>query len=216
MNTRRQFVVGLARVLGGIGLVLNPAPDFIRRALAALQRRLLPEGTELQSLINEHPVNLDTRNLKIMSLESFSTMGLTDHSVDLSMWGLVVTGKVKKPLKLSYTEILTLPAVEENALLVCPGFFTIHARWKGIAVNEVLSMAEPLDGVAHVTVHGPEGPYEKVEAFDRGEVESGQVFLAYAVNGQPLPQKHGFPLRAVAADRLGSDWVKFVYKVEAR
>ena len=48
------------------------------------------------------------------------------------------------------------------------------------------------------------------------EVESGKVFLAYAVNGQTLPQKHGYPLRVVAADRLGSDWVKFVYKVEAR
>jgi len=29
-------------------------------------------------------------------------------------------------------------------------------------------------------------------------------------------QKHGFPLRVVAEDRFGSDWVKYVYKIEAR
>ena len=36
------------------------------------------------------------------------------------------------------------------------------------------------------------------------------------MNGQSLPQKHGFPLRLVAPDRYGSDWIKYVYKVEAR
>jgi len=65
-------------------------------------------------------------------------------------------------------------------------------------------------------VHGPPGPYEKTEGFKLAEVDSGRVFLAYGVNGRTLPQKHGFPLRAVAADRFGSDWVKFVYKLEAR
>jgi sulfoxide reductase catalytic subunit YedY len=109
-----------------------------------------------------------------------------------------------------------LPAVEENVLLICPGIFTIHARWKGVAVRELLKTAEPLDGATQASLHGPAGPYEKVEAFQMEEVESGKVFLAYAVNGQTLPQKHGYPLRVVAADRYGSDWVKFVYKVEAR
>jgi len=106
--------------------------------------------------------------------------------------------------------------VEENVLLICPGIFTIHATWKGVFVRELLMRAGLLEGATHVTLHGPAGPYEKVEEFKRDEVESGRVFLAYGVNGQALPQKHGFPLRAVAADRFGSDWVKFVYKLEVR
>jgi len=44
--------------------------------------------------------------------------------------------------------------------------------------------------------------------------QSDKVFLAYEVNGKPLPQRHGFPLRAVAEDSFGYDWVKYVYKVE--
>jgi sulfoxide reductase catalytic subunit YedY len=85
-----------------------------------------------------------------------------------------------------------------------------------VAVREILKRTGLQEGTTHVTLHGPRGPYEKVEDFKLAEVDSGRVFLAYGVNGRTLPQKHGFPLRVVAADRLGSDWVKFVYKLEAR
>ena len=216
MNTRRQFVVLLSRFLAGMGLAVHPAFTFVGRALATAERRLLPKETDLQSLKNEHPSTLDTRQLEIIPVESFQTMGATDHAISLDQWRLEVAGKVQHPLKLTYAELLALPPVEENVLLICPGIFTIHARWKGVAVREILKMAGALEGVTHVTLHGPEGAYEKVEDFQLAEVESGRVFLAYGVNGQALPQKHGFPLRAVAADRFGSDWVKFVYKLEAR
>ena len=53
------------------------------------------------------------------------------------------------------------------------------------------------------------------ESFPVAEVLSNQIFLAYQVNGQMLPRKHGFPLRVVAEDHYGSVWVKYVHKVEA-
>jgi sulfoxide reductase catalytic subunit YedY len=33
------------------------------------------------------------------------------------------------------------------------------------------------------------------------------------VNGKDLPRRHGFPLRVVAEDSYGSDWVKYVTRV---
>jgi sulfoxide reductase catalytic subunit YedY len=216
MRTRRQFVLLLSRFLAGLGLTGQPAWPLVGRVFAAAPRRLLPQETDLQSLKNEHPTALDTRQLEIMPVESFRTMGPTDYEVSLDQWRLEVTGKVHRPLKLSYDEILALPAVGENVLLICPGVFTIHAAWKGVAVSEILKRTGLQEGATYVTVHGPPGPYEKTEGFKLAEVDSGRVFLAYGVNGRTLPQKHGFPLRAVAADRFGSDWVKFVYKLEAR
>lgn len=216
MTTRRQFVIRLSRFLAGLGLAVNPVSSFVSRAFAAVQRRILPRDTDLQSLRNEHPAALDTRHLEVMPIERFQTMGIDDYAVSLDQWRLELTGQVRHPLELTYAELLALPAVEENVLLICPGIFTIHGRWKGVAVAELLKRAVPLEGASQVTLHGPRGPYEKVEAFRMDEVASGKVFLAYGVNGQTLPQKHGFPLRAVAADRFGSDWVKFVYKLEAR
>ncbi|MFH1083362.1 MAG: molybdopterin-dependent oxidoreductase [Pseudomonadota bacterium] len=40
-----------------------------------------------------------------------------------------------------------------------------------------------------------------------------KIFLAYQVNGVPLPQKHGFPLRLVAEDHYGHEWVKYVHRI---
>lgn len=40
------------------------------------------------------------------------------------------------------------------------------------------------------------------------------MFLAYQVNGETLPVKHGYPLRLVAEGVYGSEWVKYVYKVQ--
>jgi sulfoxide reductase catalytic subunit YedY len=216
MNTRRQFVMLLSRFLAAVGLAAHPAFACIERAFAATPRRLLPKETDLQSLRNEHPATLDTRHLDILPIDQFKTMGISDHTVDLDQWRLTVTGKVQRPLSLTYAELLALPAVEENVLLICPGIFTIHARWKGVAVHEILRTARALADVATITLHGPQGPYEKVEGFKPEELAAGRVFLAYAVNGQTLPRKHGFPLRVVAGDRFGSDWVKYVYKIEAR
>lgn len=216
MHTRRKFIRLATRLMAGLAAAVHPAGAFVGQALAAAQRRLLLKETDLQSLRDEHPTALDTRHLEIMPVESFRTMGATDYAVSLDQWRLEVTGRVKQALKLTYAELLALPAVEENVLLICPGVFTIHAAWKGVPAREILRRAGLRDGATHVTLHGPPGPYEKVEEFKMAEVDSGKLLLAYAVNGQALPQKHGFPLRAVAADRFGSDWVKFVYKVAAR
>ena len=216
MKTRRQFATAALRFLAGAGLVVNPVMAFLHSAFAAVQRRVLPKGTDLQSLTHEHPSAVDARNLDLMPIEAFNTMGLSDHPVSLDLWRLEVAGRVKTPLRLTYNELLALPAVEGNVLLICPGIFTINAHWKGVAVSELLKTAGAEEGVSYVTVHGPQGNYEKVENFTPAEVAAGKVFLAYAVNGQALPQKHGFPLRVVAEDRFGSDWVKYVYKIEAR
>jgi sulfoxide reductase catalytic subunit YedY len=47
------------------------------------------------------------------------------------------------------------------------------------------------------------------------DILSDKVFLAFGVNGEDLPRKHGFPLRVVAEDYYGYDWVKYVYRVTA-
>jgi len=216
MNTRRQFLRYIQILLTGLGLTISPAAIFLGRTFAAVKRRILPKETNLQSLKNEHPNALDTRNLDIMPIETFQTMGLSNYEASSDQYRLEVAGRVRRSMSLSYTEILALPAIEENVLLICPGIFTIHARWKGVALGDILKLAGLESGVTYATVHGPEGPYEKVENFTLSEIEARKVFLAYAVNGQPLPQKHGFPLRVVAADHFGSDWVKYVYKIEAR
>ena len=65
----------------------------------------------------------------------------------------------------------------------------------------------------HVTFRGPEGICENSQQYPIEDVISNRVFLAYGVNGKPLPVKHGFPLRVVAEGYYGYDWIKYVYKM---
>jgi sulfoxide reductase catalytic subunit YedY len=47
------------------------------------------------------------------------------------------------------------------------------------------------------------------------EAFSNMVFMAYQVNGETLPVKHGFPLRVVAEGHYGYEWVKYVCRITA-
>jgi len=205
----------------GIGLAtaaiacLSPSLLPFRWIFALAGKRvILPQGTNLETLKDRNPAHLDTRNLELTPLEDFGTMGLSDHQVDLAEWRLEVGRKAKTPLRVSYAQLQRLPSVERNVLLICPGFFANHGRWRGIAMPALLEMARAEPGITHVRFSGPKGPYEKVEQFPVEDVLSNKVFLSYGVNGQDLPIKNGFPLRVVAEDYYGYTWVKYVFRME--
>lgn len=215
MATRRQFIKWAAEAFVFIGLLFNPFFSLLRVGIAKTNKIILPKGTKRKSLIDKDPANLDTRNLEITPLEDFGVMGLDDHEVDLNTWRLRLDGHVGDPLKMTYQQIKALSSIERNVLLICPGVFVNHGQWKGISISELLKLAKMEDGITHVTLRGPEGRYEKVERYPIKEILSNKVFLAYQVNGQRLPEKHGFPLRLVAEGQYGHEWIKYVDKVTA-
>jgi DMSO/TMAO reductase YedYZ molybdopterin-dependent catalytic subunit len=213
MKKRREFIKNGLRFLAGLGVFFSPAAFWVRKALAKVKKIILPHGTPPETLKGKDPANLDTRNLELTPIENFRTMGTTKHRVDLKTWQLEVSGHLQRPLQLTYPQIVQLPAIERNVLLICPGVFSYNAHWKGISVTTLLEMADVRPGATHVSFSGPVGNSEKVERFPIEDILADKVFLAYRVNGEDLPQKHGFPLRLVAEGYYGSDWVKYVYKV---
>lgn len=209
MISRRTFVTqGIGSVLG-IGLLLNPFFSAIRRAWAA-SRRALAKGTTRESLINEDPSALDVTNLEITPLEDFGTMGPIDQVVDRDRWYLEVSGQVKRTLRLTYAELTALPSIERAVLLICPGFFVNHGLWKGVSINRLLQQADFDRTARQVVIQAGGG---KTAKFSLADILSDKVFLAYQVNGKELPRKHGFPLRVVAEDSFGSEWVKYVERI---
>ena len=214
MKERRQFLKTALGGLAGVGVLFTSFPPFFRSLWGEEPKTILPKGTKRESLIERNPASLDTRNLDITPLKDFQTMGTTEYKVDLDNWRLEVTGRVKRSLVLTYSQVLALPSTERRILLICPGFFSNHGLWKGILMEELLRKAERENGATDVTFTTSEGGYERMEKFSMEEVLSGKVFLAYAVNGQALPEKHGFPLRVVAEGHYGSQWTKYVGKVK--
>ncbi|MCF8051214.1 MAG: molybdopterin-dependent oxidoreductase [Desulfobacterales bacterium] len=210
MPTRRQFIKWLT---AAAGLTLA-GWTRVRMALAEIAKKILPPGTDPGSLFHENPEYLDTRNLKVMPVNRFGTMGDTDQQIDPGTWRLEVDGKVARPLSLTLEKVHGLPAVERSVLLICPGFFSNHGTWQGVSLAALLKEAGVLPGADRLRIYGKSPFRDKKEVFAREEAETDAVFLAYAVNGRPLPVEHGFPLRVVAEGHWGAEWVKYVYRVE--
>ncbi|MEF8823384.1 MAG: molybdopterin-dependent oxidoreductase [Desulfohalobiaceae bacterium] len=214
MVQRRQILGTALRVsaaaaavacLGGL-----PAAALAENA----SKRVLSADTDTSSLLYADPENLDTSNLEIMPLREFGTMGDTDIALDQGDWRLAVTGKVERELELTYSELRDLPAMEREVLLICPGVFANHGRWRGVSLKELIRLSRPSDDASRVAIHGRSSSGTQTDSFDIEEASADKVFLAYRVNGQKLPQKHGFPLRVVAEDHLGYNWTKYVVRVE--
>ncbi len=186
-----------------------------RSAAAFFEKQVLPADTDPGRLYDEDPEYLDTRNLEVMPINKFDVMGDNQVVVALDKWRLEVTGDVRKPLQLSYPEILNLPSVRKKMLLICGGLFSYHAEYSGISLKTLLKMTEASKAASRVVFYG-QGEFlvGKKERFRVDQIGEDKLFLAYSVNGQPLPQQHGFPLRLVAEDFYGERWVKFVYKVK--
>lgn len=205
MENRRRFLKRVLLAVAWLGWM-----PWGSRALAGPGRTIPPKGTDPSILVNRNPADIDPRNLVLTPLKDFGNMGLSDHEVDLEAWRLEVKGFVKEEQALGYDELLRLPTLERNVLLICPGFFVNHGRWRGFSIKELLRLAGALEGATHVTVAGPQGPQALTQRYPMEDVLEDKVFLAHHVNERPLPRKHGFPLRSVAEGYYGYDWIKYV------
>ena len=198
--------------LGSFVLRLSIPMKWIQTAWAS-GRKILPRGFPKAELMGMNPADIDSCNLEIDPIDQFGTMGPTDISTDLDTYRLKITGEVNLPLSLSYEEILRLPSITEDVLLICPGFFTNHGRWKGVPLKALLDKAHLKKEANFVDIKGGR---EKVARIRVESIYSRKIFLAYRVNGETLPQKHGFPLRLVFEDVYGDEWVKYVDEIVAR
>ena len=142
--------------------------------------------------------------------------------LDEAAWRLDVGGLVQQPLSLSLHELTQLPAETAVVTLECAGngraLFrpsatgvqwdlgaVSTAAWTGPRLADVLDRAGIKRGAREVIFGGADcGMVEGLPRpirFERSltvqdAVESGAL-LAYAMNGQPLPVRHGYPLRLV-------------------
>jgi len=201
MWTRRLFLIGLGTFLIGW--------KFISISWAKT-KKILPKGFSREELKNMNPEEIDNKNLEIDPLNKFGTMGPTDVVIDSNTYRLKVTGKVEHPLSLSYDQILKYPSLTETVLLICPGFFSNNGRWTGVNLKSLIQEAQVKKEAQYIDINGANGKGVRILL---KSLDQKRIFLAYRVNGEILPQKHGFPLRLVYEDAYGYDWVKYVEEI---
>ncbi len=160
--------------------------------------------------------------------------------IDPDAWRLRVGGAVARPLELSLADLKSgYPAQTLTATLQCAGNrraglievrdipgeapwgpgATSTAEWTGVSLARVLARAGVRPGAAHVAFAAPDvaGDAEPPQPFG-GSVPlakalAGEVMLAWAMNGQPLPAMHGAPVRVVVPGYIGARSVKWVEQI---
>jgi sulfite dehydrogenase (cytochrome) subunit A len=163
------------------------------------------------------------------------SMGQLPLDLKLDAWRLAVEGHVAKPLSLSLAQLKAMPTAEIVAVNQCSGNSRgfseprvgggqlAHgamgcARWTGVSLKAVLEAAGVKPGAAEVVFEGLDGPvlptgqdFAKSLAVDHAT--DGEVMLAWAMNGEPLPFLNGFPLRLVVPGWFGTYWVKHLERI---
>ena len=154
--------------------------------------------------------------------------------VSLDSWQLRVEGEVTTPLVLSLEDLRKLPSLELVSVVECAGngraFFEPpvpglqwgsgavgNGRWRGARLSDVLKRAGIKDSAKEILFDGADVPLGTMPDFQRSiplkKALDSNTMLAYEMNGETLPAKHGFPLRVVAPGWASDSWVKWLTSI---
>lgn len=137
-------------------------------------------------------------------------------SVDGESWQLEVTGLVDNPTSLSLSEIRALPSVSQYITLSCisnrlGGDLISTALWTGVRLKDFLDDLGLQPEADALYIESEDGFYETVVMED---IQDDRTLLVYGMNGEPLPQEHGFPLRIYIPNRYGMKQPKWIVRME--
>ncbi len=198
-----------------------------------------PEITpeELQLAVRNHSMPLEALRYSITPLGlHYLLIHFDIPHVDAETYELGVGGHVSAPLRLDLDAIRSRPARTVAVTLECAGNGRARtnprplsqpwlgeavgtAEWTGAPLRAVLEEAGVRDGAVDVVFtgldRGVQGGVEQLyeRSLSLADAMSEDVLLAYAVNGQPLPPQHGFPLRLIVPGWYGMTHVKWLRSI---
>ncbi len=208
---RRQFIQGavgigaVAAFAGGIGRLLKerfqvdseraaldlPAPESVAAGLPA-DAELGVEGITPFVVPNDRFYRIDT--------------ALVVPQVSKDSWRLTISGLVDNEIELTFDDLLARPQIERYITLSCVsnqvgGDLVGNARWQGVRLSDILTEAGLQDGAEQVVSRSIDGwtcgtPIEAI-------MDGRDAMLAVAMNGEPLPARHGYPVRMVVPGLFG-------------
>src|SRR5215212_6025687 len=144
------------------------------------------------------------------------TKNVVDPDVDVGLWRLEIGGLVEEPKSYSFQDLMNLASREQESTLMCisnrigAGLMS-NAVWQGVRLRDLLAASRPGDGALEVFLNGADA-YTDSFAFDKAMDPT--TIVAFAMNGQPLPQRHGYPVRIVVPGLFGEKNVKWVTRIE--
>ncbi len=209
-HTRRTFVIRAGLIAAGAA-VLATAGRVVGRGRRHVEesRRLLrlPQVTE--------PSVPSAARIRLKGVSPWQTgngdfylihTAIVVPTIEPKDWSLRIHGLVDRELTLSYSELLERQFTEAWITLNCVsntvgGDLIGNAWWSGVRLADLLAEAGPQDGADAVLQTSDDGwncgtPLSAL-------TDDRNAMLAVAMNGQPLPIEHGFPVRTIVPGLYG-------------
>jgi DMSO/TMAO reductase YedYZ molybdopterin-dependent catalytic subunit len=116
-------------------------------------------------------------------------------AISLDEWSFTIEGLVARPVSWTWSEFVQLPAQEWVVDVHCVTKWSkLDTHWRGVSVDTLFEAVELDPNAAYVMAYSYGGYTTNMPL---REVVSGQAFVAYEYEGQPLAPEHGWPARLV-------------------
>lgn len=144
------------------------------------------------------------------------TKNVVDPDVDRGVWGLEIGGHVAHGKSYGFDDLKNFAQVDQETTLMCisnrigAGLFS-NANWRGVRLRDVLAASRPKEGAIKISMHAADG-YQDTIPFEKAMEPT--TLLVYEINGEPLPRKHGYPVRLIVPGMYGEKNVKWITRID--
>ena len=209
---RRDFIKTIGAGTAGLGLGGTALDGIYRYAEAATE-------VEKHEQLMKGTVNFKGFYAKeITPNDEFYITSYSSKVPDISRdsFSLKIEGMVEKPYSLTMDEIEGMKDKTEFVTLECignslGGDAISNALWEGVTLKKVIEKAAPKSGIVKTAFFAEDGYSDSIPY---PLSLSDDVFLAFHMNGEPLPVKHGAPLRVIVPGIYGMKNVKWISRIE--
>ena len=219
-SSRRGFVMGAgivamgAVVLGGVGRVLRRRFD-VEDEREALTLPEVDDSVPEPPMAETSDAAIDGTDFGLEGLTPFVVPNSDFYRIDTALsvpqvskddWSLRIHGMVDNEMELTFADLLDRPMIERPITLSCVsnrvgGDLVGNAVWQGVRMKDLLEEAG-VDPDATQTVS------RSIDGWSCGSptsviMDGRDAMVAIAMNGEPLPAEHGYPVRLVVPGLYG-------------
>lgn len=132
-------------------------------------------------------------------------------------WALEVRGLVERPLTLSMADLRALPQRTQITRHDCVEGWSAIGEWTGPQLSVLLDAAKVCEQANFIVMRCADTLYGRdyYESIDMVDAYHPQTIIAHALNGKPLPEHNGAPLRMRIERQLGYKHAKYLTGIEA-
>lgn len=136
---------------------------------------------------------------------------------DFKDYKLRIDGLVENPTELTFDEIKALPKSSQITQHFCIQGWSAIGQWEGVQMSEILKIVKPKPEAKWVVFYsfapGSDGGLY-YDCHQIAHMSHELTILAYEMNGEPLNELHGAPIRLRNELELGFKMVKWVQAIE--